>query len=107
MTVASKKAPITTASMTTESGTHWQLLYYVQSYETTNGKKMYGIKVDKLHPDGTEESSAETFAISPDHNKVLAMIYSFAKGAVSPLTLNDVVADWSEYESVATYQMEA
>jgi len=93
--------------MIAENGTNWQLLYYVQSYEATNGKKMYGIKVDKLHPDGTEESSAETFAISPDRNKVLAMIYSFAKGAVTPLTLIDVAADWDEYESAVTYQMEA
>lgn len=92
-----KHCPITTVEGYNEDGNiTWLLEYYLQTYSnpSNDGKGRFGIKIVRTNPDGTLDKVAETLAITDDYNEALAMIEHFAKGAVRPHTLFDMVEEW-------------
>ena len=95
--VLQKHEPVTVVKSYNEDGNvTWLLAYYLQTYPnpSKDGRGRFGIKIARNHPDGSLEHVAETFAISDNLNEVMEMIEAFARGAVRPYALNDMVEDW-------------
>ena len=90
----SVKAPAAQAEMVINEKVRWVLDYYVQSYQSSNGSELYGIKVDKLDSEGVVAESSETFAITDDKNKAMSMLSFLAKGSVPPCVLLEMVDEW-------------
>jgi len=88
------QAPVATATMETDNGVTWLLEYYLQTYESSDGVELYGVKVDKLGGDGTLKESSETFAITDEHGKAQEILTFLAKGSVPPCVLVEMVDEW-------------
>jgi len=89
---------VETAEITTERGTTWKLSYYLQTYESSDGTKAFGIKVDKLSANDEIVEQAETFAITKDFYKARAITAYLAKGTVPPCVLLEMVDEWFSSE---------
>ena len=89
-----KQSPDATAKITTECGTTWSLEYYMQTYISSNGKELFGIKVDKLCADGFIAETEETYAISDCPKKTTALLLYLANGTVPPCVLLEMVDEW-------------
>lgn len=87
-------SPAAKAEMVVDEKVKWILDYYVQSYQSSNGSELYGIKVDKLDEEGIIAESSETFAITDDKDKAMSMLSFLAKGSVPPCVLLEMVDEW-------------
>jgi hypothetical protein len=87
---------IAKAEITTEGGESWALNYYIKNFECEDGEGQYfGLRVDKSTPEGVLIESEETMAITDSYEEALAMANAFAKGSVPPVTLLEMVDDYS------------
>lgn len=86
--------PVAHAQMKAENGTTWQLEYYMQPYQSTDGTNMFGISVHKLDLDGQLLESNDTYALSENPDKVMAIIEFLASGNVPPCVLGEMVDEW-------------
>jgi len=87
-------SPAAKAEMVVDEKVRWVLDYYVQSYQSSDGVDLYGIKVDKLDDEGIVVESSETFAITDDKNKAMSMLSFLANGSVPPCVLLEMVDEW-------------
>jgi len=97
-----EQAPVATATMEADNGVTWLLEYYLQTYESSNGAELYGVKVDKLSSDGVLKESSETFAITDEHGKAQKIINFLASGSVPPCVLVEMVDEWFSNNMWAT-----
>ena len=94
MPISKGLSPAAKAEMVVNEKVRWVLDYYVQTYQSSNGSELYGIKVDKLDDEGVIAESSETFAITDDRNKAMSMLSFLAKGSVPPCVLLEMVDEW-------------
>ena len=87
-------APSATTQIVTDNGTTWTLEYYLQTYENSYGKQLYGIKVDKLDLYGIVAESSETYAITESHSVAASILSYLACGTVPPCVLLEMVDEW-------------
>lgn len=71
-----------------ETGSIWELKYYVQELG-----KAYGLKIERYA--AGETVSEETCGITLSYEEAESMARKLAKGTVTPLSLHDVVDDLS------------
>jgi len=93
---------IETTMVEFDNGTEWVLDFYIQSLEVLEGSSFYGIKINLSTTDGVLTESDETFAITEDKKEALAMVKTFAKGKVLPISLLEIVDDWQWQENHQT-----
>ena len=89
-----EQANTVTREMVCDSGISWLLDYNVQAYNSSDGTELYGIRITKRAPNGTVSDQAETFAITENRNKVIAIQYYLASGLVPPCVLLEMVDEW-------------
>ena len=100
--VTARPEPTATVQMVADDGSSRLLKYYLQTYESSNGTELFGVRVDKLTLDDILSESAETFAITEDRNKALSIISFLANGNVPPCVLIDMVDEWFSNEVWST-----
>lgn len=83
-----------TVLLTINKSISWSLEYYLQTYTSSSGKKLYGIKIDKLDTHYNIIDTADTFSMTESYDKVTAILLYLANGLVRPLELLAMVDDW-------------
>ena len=92
--VAAQQEPNVVVDLVSESGERWLLQYFLQEYQSSDGSALYGVRVDKLVPEGRLLESNETFAITDSRDKAAAIVEFLSKGTVPPCVLLDMVDEW-------------
>jgi len=94
VSVLEQNKPTNTAQMLDESGTMFALHYHLQSYTSSTGKVLFGIKADMLNGAHEVVKSAETYAITENYGEIKALLTHLSKHAISPYALNCMVEEW-------------
>jgi len=94
VSILEHKMPTATAKMLDEAGGMFALNYHLQSYTSSTGKVLFGIKADMLNEAHEVIKSAETYAITENYGEVKALLTHLSKHAISPYALNCMVEEW-------------
>jgi len=93
-----EQANTVTREMVCDTGTSWLLDYDLQAYESSDGTVLYGAKITKRSQNGAVAEQAETFALTENRNKAIAIQYYLASGLVPPCVLLEMVDEWFSNE---------
>jgi len=77
-----------------DEGEQVALEYYLCQSTGQEDEVLYGLRVDKRHPDGGLIEREETTALTGSLADATAMAEAFAKGTVPPSVLLEMVDEW-------------
>jgi len=86
--------PYATALLMTGNNVSWSLEYHLQTYTSSAGDELFGVKIDKRNSNNSIVESNETFAITDSYSKAEIITAYLAEGMVRPFELLSVIDDW-------------